>query len=308
LAAGNQFEHQLFKGGAARLLDLYQTHGRLTPREARLVIVPDVIPGTGPKVMAQRRRLTQRLFRLKLDGDPTAPNLIVKPRIPLRLLGVDADIEPDLLVAADTKPFYRPVEVKSYPDRAGKTDPADVRSACRQAAVAVISLRQTLARLGVAAPEALVPSLGDLILRVPGSYQPTLRPMMLRGEGYSIECMINDAPYALDELERLLAGITPSASLDDPIALQAIPNHYVSSCREHCALAERCKQQAIATGDPVLLGDTAREELAVAGSLSRTLALLNTQGPAPSTAQERALHMRLHEALQEYERAVGYGA
>jgi hypothetical protein len=131
---------------------------------------------------------------------------------------------------------------------------------------------------------------------------------MLRGEVYSIEGMINEAPHALDELEHLLAGITPSASLDDPVALQAIPNHYVSSCREHCALAERCKQQALAAGDPVLLGDAAREELAAAGSLSRALALLHTQGSAPSTAQEQALQTRLQEALQTYERAVGYGA
>jgi hypothetical protein len=246
------------------------------------------------------------LFRLKLAGDQTSPHLIVKPRVPLRVLGGEADIEPDLLVAADSQQFYRPVEIKSYPDRAGKTDPADVRSACRQAAVAVIGLRQALTRLGVATPESLVPSRGDLILRVPGSYQPTLQPMLLRGEVYSIEAMIHEAPHALDDLERLLAKVHPS--IDNPVALQAIPNHYVSSCREHCALAERCKQQAIAAGDPVLLGDAAREELAAAGSLSRAFTLLTTQGASPSTAQEQALQTRLQEALQAYERAVAYGA
>jgi PD-(D/E)XK nuclease superfamily len=44
----------------------------------------------------------------------------VKPRVPVTLLGVPHDTEPDVLVASDADAFYRAVEIKSYPDRAGK--------------------------------------------------------------------------------------------------------------------------------------------------------------------------------------------
>lgn len=306
LAAGNRFERQLFEGGATRLLELYRRAGHLGPTEDKVVIVPDKMSGTGAAAMARRRALTEHLLRLKLAGDPSAPNIIVKPRLIVHLLGVDHDIEPDVLVAADGDPFYRPGEVKSYPDRGGKTDPADVRGACRQAAVAVVGLRQALVRFGVGDPEPLAPARGDLILRVPGSYQPTLRPMTLQGEVYSVERAINEAPRDLDELERLLASIAANATLDNPAVLDAIPNHYIETCREHCALVERCKQQAVARGDPVLLGSYAREELAAAGSISRTLELLD--GRSPLTPQEHQLQVRLRDALLEYERAVSHAS
>lgn len=304
LAAGNRFERQLFEGGAARLLELYRKAGRLGPTEGKVVIVPDEISGAGPAAMARRRALTEHFLRLRLAGDPSAPNIIVKPRLSVHLLGVDHDIEPDVLVVADGDPFYRPGEVKSYPDRAGKTDLADVRSACRQAAVAIVGLRQALVRAGVIDSEPLAPALGDLILRVPGSYQPTLRAMTIRGEVYSVERAINEAPRDLDELEMLLATIAPNATLDDPVVLDAIPNHYIETCREHCALADHCKQQAVARGDPALLGSYAREELAAAGSISRTLELLD--GGSPRTPQEHLLQLRLRDALREYELAVSH--
>jgi hypothetical protein len=44
------------------------------------------------------------------------------------------------------------------------TDPADIRSACRQAAVAVVGLRDAVARLGAADPIGLVPAVADLVL------------------------------------------------------------------------------------------------------------------------------------------------
>lgn len=308
LAAGNGFERQLFDLGAARLLELYRKEARLRPGEGRVVVVPDEMHRTGTAAMARRRAFTERLLRLKLDGDPASPNIIVKPRMSVRLLGVDHDIEPDFLVASDAERFFRPGGVKSYPDRDGKTDPADVRSACRQAAVGIVALRQALVGLRAATPDFLVPSVADLILRVPGSYQPTLWPMTVRGEVFSIERAIDEAPRDLDALERLLASTAPAGALDDPTVLDAIPNHYTDTCREHCALAERCKQQAVALADPVLLGGYAREELAPAGDLARALELLGGTGASPRTAHERELQGRLQEARREYELAVSHAS
>src|SRR5207244_3916608 len=108
---------------------------------------------------------------------------------------------------------------------------------------------------------SLVPSNGDLVLRIPGSYNARLTAMALRGEVASVERAIDEAPRNLGELERLLAEIGAGATLSDPSVLDRIPNRYLESCREHCAIAERCKQQALASGDPGLLGNAAREEL-----------------------------------------------
>lgn len=306
LATGNRFERAVFENGAARLLDLYRRSGRLTTAECKIVVIPDLAPATTAAAMARRRSETERLFQLKARRDSRAPNIIVKARIQVALLGVPHDIEPDVLVAADSDAFYKPVEIKSYPDRAGKTNAADIRSACRQAAVAVIGLRHAVERLRLGDPPQLAPAVADLVLRRPGSFRPTLRPMTLAGEVHSLERALNEAPRDLAELEALIDAITPGASLDEADVLDAVPTNYVESCREHCALAPQCKQAAVACGDPVLLGTPAREELAAAGSLGRAVDLVRGRA-RPRTAEERALQARLLEALGEYQQAVSHG-
>lgn len=164
LTIGNRFEQALTENGASSMLDLLRTGGLLSIDECKVVVVPDLAPATTAGAMARRRAETVRLFRLKLRGDPMAPNVIIKPRVPVRLLGVDHDTEPDAIVASDRDRFYRPIEIKSYADRAGKTSAADVRSACRQAAVGVVALRHVAVRLGVADSESLVPPEGNLVL------------------------------------------------------------------------------------------------------------------------------------------------
>ncbi len=245
-----------------------------------------------------------RLLDQKLAGHPDAPNLIIQPQLSVPLLGIDHTIKPDVLVASDAEAFYRPVEVKSYADRAGKTAQADLRSACRQNAVAVVGLRTAVTRLGVSHSEALVPADGDLVLKSPGSSLPTLRPMVLVGELWSLENVLRAAPGALANLEGLLRGIRSGAALDDPAVLDAIPNNYQPSCAEHCPLAKRCKRQAQALGDPGLLGAQAREEFAAAGSLPRVLDLLGGRGGPSRTAAEGDLAARLWETSAELQKAV----
>ena len=304
IAVGNTFEGTLFAQGAARLLDLYRSAGRLPISQARIVLIDDLVPLGGRVSMDRRRALTQKYLQLKLQRDPRAPNIIVHGRLSVELLGLAHDIEPDALVAADSEPFYRPVEIKSYPDRAGKTDSADVRGALRQAAVAVYGLRQILIRLGAADPETLVPAVADLVLKVPGSSKATLRSMTIEQESASIGSIFQRARQEFDALEALLRSLSQGASLDNPLILDQIPNFLQPSCREFCPLATHCKQQALQTSETILLGSRAREALAPAGSIIRALDLLNgTGGPARSDA-ERALAERLREAEAEWRKAV----
>lgn len=313
LAAGNQFEGYLFESGAAKLLELYVRARRLEAQECKVVVVPDydqpLQTGASKRQsiqrnMAQRRALTRKLLMMKLNGDAKAPNIIIKPRLSVSLLGVEHDVEPDALVAADSERFYRPVEVKSYPDRSGKTDPADVRSACRQAAVGVVALRSAVASVGLLNVEATVVADADLVLRVPGSYAATLRPMTLLGEVDSLERALNEAPRNLEELEALLADIAPDATLSDPKVLDSIPNNYLPSCREYCAMALHCKQEAVTLGNPVLLGTRAGEELAAAGSIGRTIDLLRNRGRPARTQAEASLQAELQDVLREYQEVV----
>jgi hypothetical protein len=232
------------------------------------------------------------------------PNLVIKPRLQVTLLGLVFNIEPDALLAADDDGFYRPLEIKSYPDRAGKTDASDVRGACRQAAVAVVALRGVAAQLGSADARTLVPARGDLVLRTPGSFRPTLRPMALEGEVDSLERALQEAPRNLGETETLLATIGAAAALDVRAVVEQVPNNYQERCREFCAPAAQCKQRAQAEGDPVLLGSRAREEWAAAGSLERVLELLAGSGAAPRTPAEQLLRQRLQEEYVELQRAV----
>jgi hypothetical protein len=292
LQRGTRFERHLLENGAARLLDLYRNSGRLTVTESKVVNVEDLAPGIRPVDLQRRRTETRRLFEAKLANDASAPNVIIKPRIPVGLLGVGHDVEPDVLVAADRDRFYQPAEIKSYPDRAGKTDPSDLRSIRRQAAVGVVALRQALEAMGRGA-DSLVAASGDLVLVRPQSFTPTLHPSLLRGEVDSIQRALAVAPASLEEVADIVGS---GASLDRRQILDAIPNAYRQNCREHCALAPVCKTQALREGNPSLLGDEAREELAVARSLGRAIELMNGNGLPPRNDEERVLRNRLDGA------------
>src|SRR5207249_2155672 len=117
-----------------------------------------------------------------------------------------------------------------------KTDPSDIRGACRQSAVGVFGMRQTLARLGVPDPGSTVEALGDLVLRKPGRNEPTLNVMTLEQEVGSVERLAADLPGIWTDIAASLAGFGTSVTLDQPGVLDAIPNDYRDGCREFCPL------------------------------------------------------------------------
>jgi hypothetical protein len=114
LAFGQQFERRMLQNGAAQILALYRKAGLLDVRESKVVDLVELAPGSGLAAPRRRESDTQRLLLAKLAGDPAAPNLIIKPRLNVWLVGLPHPIEPDYLVAADADPFYLPAELKSY--------------------------------------------------------------------------------------------------------------------------------------------------------------------------------------------------
>lgn len=292
LGAGQSFERHLTRDGARVLRELYREAGRFSGA-IQVLDLAERFPGRGG--IAERLRTTEALVRTRRAGEP-APEILLSARLSVDIPGLDGSIEPDALVA-EPDGRYRVVEIKSYADRRGKTDPARIRGACRQAAVGVHALEAILG------PGA-APPIADLILRRPGSFTPTLRPMRLSAELRSIEAFFGEVK---NTLERVEARIPSGASLDQRSALDALPIRYRESCKEFCALASVCRDQAEACGDPGILGDGAREVLAPVRSIDRALELLHGLGEPPRTTEEAALKKRLQSAFERYGKAVGYG-
>ena len=302
LAMGKRFERRMLENGAANLFALYRDENLLSIQEAKIVAVDDLAPGSSPRALRRREQETRHLLQVKQQGDPRAANLILKPRLLVNLVGVSHAVEPDFLVAADADPFYRVGELKSYPDRGGKTNTADIRSACRQAAVGVVGLRQALRASGSNNPSVIALPGADLVLRVTGLFMPTLNRMTITGEVDSIERAIDEAPTSLDELEAMLPS---DSSLDDAAVISQVPNNYRPSCKEHCAMWQHCRAQALEQRHPVILGDQAAELLAPAGSIDRALELM--RGVPPRNAAEATLADKLRTADHVFRRAMGDG-
>ncbi len=305
LGAGSRFEHLLFKDDAERLVELYTKAGRFLGTRTSVLSIPEEVPGTSSASRQRRLERTSKALADRWAGDLKAPDLIIHPRLEVELLGQRYEIEPDALVAAEGERLYRVVEIKSYADRRGKTDPASLRGACRQAAVGVVGLRQELIRMGAGEEAAeQVAAWGDLILRKPGSMWPALHPMTLCGEVESLERVLI---WAADELSRIEAMVGPGESLADRNVLDRIPNRYCESCREFCGLATVCKRQALEVEAPILLGSRAEETLEPITSLVQALALVRGE-VAPRNGEEEALRVRLARALDEYRRVTGHVA
>ena len=303
IQTGKAFEKRLYADNGKLLVERYQRAG-LLPSIAQVAVIPELIPADMPDAMTKRRDLTLQYLTMKRRGDPQAPHLIIHPRLAVDLAGVEHIIEPDALAASDSDAFYRPVEIKSYPDRGGKTDQSDLRNARRQLAVGVVGLEHELAGLPGSVSSGLILDEGDLILRKIGRWDITLTPQVsLASEVFSLKQMLHDAP---GQLQSLLQQLPPGATLDDPTVLNSIPSAWKESCREHCALAKVCKKQAAQCQDAMLLGSKAREELRAAGGVSRALQLMRGHGALPTTPEESELQSRLQGALRELQEAVGH--
>lgn len=185
LDRGTRFEERLYESGAARLLELFRAERGWPVADSRVLDLRDVAPLPGGSAeaaaagLARRAAATQRALTAKAAGHPRAVNLLVQPVLLIQVVGVAYPIIPDVLAASSAEPFYLPGEVKSYPDRGSKTDPADVAAAARQAAVATVGLRQWATGTRTA---GLVGDQAHLVLARPGSLQPTLHTQSVRHE------------------------------------------------------------------------------------------------------------------------------
>lgn len=288
---GERFEAALFEDDNKRIFELYQRNGRLGEKESVWSDLSHLFTEFNQESLMKRQQQSEEWIRDRLLGKKKTPNLIIKPRLSVQIMGVSHPTEPDALVAADGDKHYRPVEIKSYADRRAFTDATKTGSACRQAAVALIALEQLLGE------EASEDRIVDLIFAKPATNWPTLHPMSVGAEVENLKSVFEHAPQTLEQVEKLLQG----ESLDSVESMNKLPNRLCSDCADHCPLWDSCRIQAIQQSDISLWGDQATEILSGVSDMNQALQLQKT-GHHSEDRDLDLLAAVLHEARKAHDR------
>ncbi|MFD9303107.1 hypothetical protein ACFWCB_10610 [Streptomyces sp. NPDC060048] len=269
IVRGNSFEAKVKGDGGAELLRLVHEHIGAGPRGAAEppgpdALVPD-LTAAGPQGRAARTALALR--------DATAAGawtLLDHPMLALEVAGSPAYLEPDAVVVhPDGR--WTVVEIKSFPMIDGSADAAKVGAAARQAAVYVLALETTAAKLAGA-------EVGHTVLLVcPKDFSnlPTAAAVDIRRE----------RAVTRRQLERLtrveeLAGALPEGLSFDPArsaeelteAVSAVSAAYAPECLAACELAFHCRDRARGAGEVTALGRSVRGELGALTTVEAALA------------------------------------
>jgi hypothetical protein len=290
LAAGETFDRQLADNDYSAIFARFQDQGLLTATECKVRVIPDEA-----RTSEEQVRLTRELLRQRYEDPAAAPNLLIKPRLEMPIAGIATRVEPDFAVAPDSQRAFDVGEVKSFSDYGPEIPGSKLTGTLRQAAVGVVFLRDELGRLVPgAAADTLVADCAHVILKRPGSAQPTLSTMRIAREIATVTVAMAELAANIVDLDSLLEG-----TLDDPATIKALPAHYEAACREHCPLTPWCKAEALRDSNPAVLGNPMREALHAAGTISRAIELAH--GAKPRTPDERELADVLREMQKAYE-------
>jgi hypothetical protein len=219
------------------------------------------------------------------------PSILAGPvvRVPGGVMLPEAILVIDVLVVRMdlTPPRLIVGEIKTYPDRAGYTDGAELATARAQAGVYVHGLQLVLGELGLSDRLEIALS-GFLVLSRPGSNQPSIRA----NEDLRYQAIRAERGFRqLREVATTVGTEVPKAELIQTIC--RAPVAYQETCIAFCDRAATCDTQALRRGDPHVLGEDMARFLGPT-DLNRALALLN--GARPRGAAEEDLLRRIREA------------
>lgn len=290
LARGQMFEGRLFRNGAERLIPELARHGVLPQEKAEFrdfrmrqqggpyrtldeakaatgVLLREVASGKGGKVPVVAAGMT-----IRIPGGGMLPEAILV----VDVVVLRRDLSPPELVVG---------EVKTYPDRAGYTDPKELAVARAQAGVYVQGLRLVVEELGLSGMVRVATG-GFLVLSRPGFNAPSVRA----GEDFEFQALRADRGF--EKLRKAAAKLPPRGQ-DMVGAIQAASTVYGERCLLFCDRAPGCWQRAAEAGDPAILGEDVSRWVGLVG-LHRTLELLD--GHKPMTEAEKDLVQRIEEA------------
>ncbi|MFZ3470567.1 hypothetical protein ACODT3_23860 [Streptomyces sp. 4.24] len=272
IVRGNSFEAKVKRDGGAELLRLVYEHigaGRGAapgPPEppGPDALVPD-LTAAGPQGRAARTALALR--------DATAAGawtLLDHPMLALEVAGSPAYLEPDAVVVhPDGR--WTVVEIKSFPMIDGAADAAKVGAAARQAAVYVLALETTAAKLARA-------EVGHTVLLVcPKDFSnlPTAAAVDVRRERSVTRRQLE----RLTRVEELAAALPEGLSFDPARsaeqlteAVSAVSAAYAPECLAACELAFHCRERARGADEVTALGRSVRGELGALTTVEAALA------------------------------------
>ncbi|MBO0657370.1 hypothetical protein J1792_33065 [Streptomyces triculaminicus] len=306
LRRGNLFESAVKENGDAHLIaELRKQIDLPIPATRHKDLSSSRARTKGLKEMKLRAKETQAALSLLLSEDPYAPNVLDHAVTSLEVGGSTVYLEQDALAHYTGNKLYV-VEIKSFPVINNQVDPVKLRPATRQAAVYILSLQQTLARMGHS-PEKVAT---DAVLICPRNYDltPTSATLDTRQELRGLRRQL-DRAASVSELEALLPqGLTLSAADTEHCAeaVEQLPNAYRPACLDSgCELAYYCRSRARDAGETVALGTPVRQAFGPVDMIDDVLAMADS-GIAPSRYEQDLAADLIH--MQKLYRAAGGGA
>lgn len=294
IARGDRFEAGLFVEEAARLRAALERKGALPAGSNGFLDLRLKLNG-GTRITSIEQALAETAHWLtRIAADPAmAETIVAAPmiKIPKGVILPEALLIIDVVTVTsvvDGRPRITVGEIKVFPDRGGHTDTHQLASARAQAGIYRHALELSVASLGLA-DQVDVAADGFLVFTWPGSNAPSIRS----GEDLTYQAI--RAARGFDRLEEVAQSIVrdDDFAADDPALIQRVleaPTDYVETCLSFCDLAPRCHQLAVASDDPIFLGDEVRRLLGDT-TTSRAIALLN--GAEPADEREADLQRQL---------------
>lgn len=301
IVRGNSFEAKVKGDGGAELLRLVHEHlGAGAEPPGRAALVPD-LSAAGPEGRAARTALALR-EATAAGREAGAWTLLDHPMLVLEVAGSPVYLEPDAVVVhPDGR--WTVVEIKSFPMIDGSADAAKVGAAARQAAVYVLALERTAAKL----PGAEVGHRVLLVCPKDFSNLPAASPVDVRRERSVTRRQLERLTRVEELAAALPEGLSfdperPAAELAEAVA--AVDASYAPECLAACELAFHCRDRARAADAVTVLGRSVRGELGGLTTVGAALAAAAGQGCAddPTAA---ALHRAALLRAQALEGAAG---
>lgn len=301
LARGETFERALFRDDAERLLDALIEANVLPPRSSGFVDLRLRING-GPiqdHALAYTKTcdVLKEAATLGVAGLSNLPAVVASatlhiPGQPVMLPEGVVAIDALVLRAADDGKRVEAVigEIKTYPDRAGHTEAADLATSRAQAGVYLHALRVVLRDLDLS-DRVVVATRGFLVLTRIGRNDPSIRT------GEDLDFQARRAERGFERLRRAAEQLQPFNPDDEDRGIAAVresSTSYRTRCINFCDRAPACRRKAEEAGDPSVLGDDVKRFLGET-SLPRAIELL--RGARPTNETERELSDRIGTAL-----------
>lgn len=283
LARGQTFERGLFRAGAEQLRKALVEAEVVAPTARGFADVRTRQNGGKLANLDAALAATSSMFEAlaKAKGPDLQPSIVAAAtiRIPERVMLPEAILVIDVLVvrwnAGTERPELVVGEVKTYPDRGGHTDSAELATARAQAGVYVHGLDVTLAGMGLA-ERFTVSRKGFLVLSRPGTNFPSVRANEdLRYQAMRAERGFTQLERAADELLEGEGNVE---------SVRAAPTAYESACISFCDRAPSCFSRALGAGDAIVLGEDVTRFL---GSVTLTRAMALLDGANPTNAAEQ---------------------